>query len=99
MYMNVQEHIKELLGEILCRALADETKAFALSPANGVTALDIAQLAIACERHFGFALHDEKIAKWETLRDAASHIGELLDEGQGLQTTYSEEERTPWHYE
>lgn len=66
---------------------------------QGVTPMDIAKLAIACEQAFGIALYDEKIAQWETVGDVCRHIEELLDEGQAEAVEHTDEDRTAWYYE
>ena len=97
--MKTMSRIADLLGEILSRDAYDFSHTFRLSTENGVTPLDVAKLAIACEQTFGFPLYDEKIAQWRTLGDAARHIDELLEEGQAESTARTDEDRVGWYYE
>lgn len=97
--MNVRKKIVELFSEILSGDPDDMGASFSLTQANDVAPIDVAKLAIACERVFRIPLYDEKIAEWKTLGDAFRHVEELLEEGQAEATERSEEERTDWFYE
>ena len=88
-----------LLNEILSLDLRDTGVSLPLNEANGVSPMDIARLAIACETEFGFPLYDEKIAQWKTIGDVCKRIEELLEEGQGENPERNEDERTAWFYE
>lgn len=97
--MNVQKTVSRLLGEILLRDAYDIRAAFPLTAENRVTPIDIAKLAIACERAFRLTLFDERIAQWRTVGDACGHIEALLEEGMAEPTERTDEERTAWYYE
>lgn len=97
--MKTLDTVAALLGEILSLDPLEMGSSFPLSPAAGVAPMDVAKLAIACERAFGFSLFDEKIAQWETLGDVGDHIDELLEEGLAEPTQRSDEDRTAWYYE
>lgn len=96
---NVRGTVVRLLSEILAGDPLDISTTFLLAPENGVTPIDIAKLAIACEKEFGFSLFDEKIAQWKTVGDACAHIEELLEEGLGESIDRSDEDRIDWFYE
>lgn len=96
---SIPETVAGLLGEILSGDPLELRERFLLIPENGVTLLEVAKLAIACEEAFGLSLHDEKIAQWETLGDVCRHVGELLEEGLAEPTERTDEERTGWYYE
>jgi Acyl carrier protein len=95
----VFEEIAALLSGILQRDENDFTPHFELNEKNGVSALDIAKLAIAMEKHFALELYDEKIALFKTLSDAATHIEKLLEEGLGKPPLAKEADRNAWFYE
>ena len=88
-----------LLGEILSMDPLEMGSSFSLSPENDVMPIDVAKLAIACEKAFGFPLFDEKVALWKTLEDVCRHIDELLEEGLAEPTQRSDEDRVDWYYE
>ncbi len=95
--------VVDLLAEVLARDARDLDmdleEDFALTPENRVEPVDIAKLAIACERTYRLALRDEEVAQWRTLGDAMAHVARLLEEGQAEPTERSEEDRTAWFYE
>lgn len=97
--MNTLDLLTELLGGILSCDPMDLSASFKLTEANGVSPIDVAKLAIACEQRLGFRLYDEHIAQWKTLGDAQRDIDALLEEGLGKPTLHSDEERTAWFYE
>ena len=97
--MTVLHTVIRLLSEILSEDLRGAGPGFTLDEVSGVSPMDIARLAIACEAEFGFPLYDEKIAEWKTIGDACRHIEQLLEEGQGESPEHTEEERTGWFYE
>lgn len=97
--MNVFRTVAGLLGEILSRDERDISAAFALTPENRVAPVDVAKLAIACEKAFGLSLYDEKVAAWETVGDAVRHVEELLEEGVAEPVERTDADRTAWYYE
>lgn len=97
--MKVLQTVVDLLGEIVTQDPRDMNAAFSLSLSNDITPIDVAKLAIACEQAFGLALHDERIAQWNTVGDACAHIARLLEEGLAESVERSDEERTAWYYE
>jgi len=97
--MSVAERVADLLAEVLSGDPEEMDASFALSGDNRVSPIDVARLAIACEKAFGISLYDDKVAQWRTLGDACRHIEELLEEGQGQAAVRSDEERTAWFYE
>ena len=54
--MNVRKKIVELFSEILSGDPDDMGASFSLTPANDVAPIDVAKLAIACERVFRIPL-------------------------------------------
>ena len=98
--MNTLNKVTTMLSEILSIDPADITPSFPLtSSQSGVEPIDVAKLAIACERAFGFPLFDEKIAEWRTVADVCEHIDELLEEGLAEATERTDEDRIGWYYE
>ena len=91
--------IIDLLASIIQQNADELSLQFALTRENHVEPLDIAKLAIACEAYFGMTLHDERIAQWRLLSDAAAYIEELLEDGQDQPALRSDEERVAWYYE
>ncbi len=85
----------DLMARILQR---DVDPTLTLDEEGGVTALDIARLAIAAEHAFGINLMDERIAGWKTLADAAEYIEELMDAGEAGKAIKEDNERTGWYY-
>lgn len=96
---DVYGRVSGLLAEILMRDPLDILPGFALSDKEGVTPMDVAKLAIACEKAFSLTLYDEKVAEWRTVSDACAHIEALLEEGMDRPAERSESERTAWFYE
>lgn len=96
--MNVHRKVAGLLREILSRPAEEFGGDFALAAENGVTPLDVARLAIACERGFGLALYDEKIARWRRVGDVVAHIEGLLDDGETARADLDDDDRTAWFY-
>lgn len=96
---NVPATAVDLLSRVLSADREDIGMAFGLTEANGVTPMEVAKFAIACEKTFGLTLYDEKIAQWRTVGDACRHISELLEEGQAEAVERSEDDRTAWFYE
>lgn len=94
----VEENVMELLGKILSRDAAELSLSFALTRANRVEPIDIARLAMACERAFGLALYDEKVAQWRTVADVCGHIAALLEEGLATALPEDDEGRVNWYY-
>lgn len=97
--MKVYPTVTDLLSEILLRERTELTPSYPLTSAGRVTPMDVAKLAIACERAFGLTLYDEKIAQWQTVADVCRLIEELLEEGQGEKTERTDDDRTAWYYE
>lgn len=97
--MNVRKKVVDLLSEILSGDPHEMDASFSLTRENDVAPIDIAKLAIACEKAFQITLYDEKIAGWKTVGDACRHIEELLEEGQAEAVERSDEEREAWFYE
>lgn len=95
----VQTVVAQLFSGILLRDAAELTPAFALNRKNGAEPLDIAKLAMAMEAHWGFTMHDDRVAEWRTLGDAMAYATELLEDGQGGPVQRSDEDRTAWFYE
>lgn len=95
----VHSVVVDLLSEILSGDPLDMNAAFRLTPENGVAPIDIAKLAIACEKAFGIPLYNEKIAQWETVGDVCGHIQRLLDEGLAEPTQRTDADRVGWYYE
>lgn len=91
--------VTDLLSEILSGDARDMGAAFRLTEENDVMPIDIAKLAIACERAFSLSLYDEKIAQWNTIGDVCEHIDALLEEGLSKPPERSDEERIDWYYE
>lgn len=96
---NTVETVAGLLSEILSGDLRDMDAAFTLSAENGVTPIDVARLAIACERQFRLTLHDEEIAAWQTIGDACTYIDTLIEEGMAESTERTDGDRMGWYYE
>lgn len=97
--MNVQATVIDLASNILSGEKREITAAYRLTRDNKVAPIDVAELAIRCEKAFGFLLMDEKIAQWETIGDACATIEEALEEGMDQKTIRTEDERTDWFYE
>lgn len=97
--MNILQTVSSRLSEILGRRSEDFSAHYALSPSNGVMPIDIAALAIACERAFGIALYDEKVIAWQTVGDAVRHIEKLHEDGQHENTERTDSDREAWFYE
>lgn len=97
--MRIRETVAELAAEVLSRDALDMTASFALTRENRVAPIDVAALAIACERAFHIAFHDELVAQWRTLVDVLTDIQRLLDDGMAEPVARSDEERTGWYYE
>lgn len=97
--MKVFKTVAALLGEILLRDPFEFSAAFALSPENGVAPIDVAKLAIACEKAFSLALYDEKVAEWKTLGGVCAHLEELLEEGLAEPAERTDADRVGWYYE
>ncbi len=91
--------VSELLAEVLKNDAHGFGKDHALSPANGITPLDIAKLAILCEHAYHVVLHDEIIAEWRTLGDVEAHVERLLEAGEAEPLEREQEDRTAWFYE
>ena len=98
MSMNVYETASELLSSILAGNTGELDHRFSLSVGNGVAPIDVAKFAIACEKAFKLALHDEDIADWQTLGDACEHIEALLEMGDAEPLERDEGDRTAWFY-
>lgn len=97
--MNVQATVIDLASNILSGEKREINAAFRLTRDNQVAPIDVAELAIRCEREFGFPLHDERIAQWETIGDVCACIEEGLEEGLGEKAIRTEDERTGWFYQ
>ena len=97
--MKVFEVAAGLLGDVISRDSQELNEDVMLCIENDIDSIDIARFAIACEETFGLVLHDEKIAAWQTLGDACTHIEKLLEDGQAERTERTEEERIGWFYE
>lgn len=97
--MNIPESINNLLSEILSCDPLDLTAGFPLTGPQGILPIDVAKLALACEKAFRLSLFDEKIAKWHTLGDVYTHISELIEEGQAESTERTDNDRLAWYYE
>lgn len=97
--MNVAETVVTLLSEILTRDPMDLPASMTLDAEYDVSPIDVARLAIACEKAFGIALYDEKVAQWHTLNDVCQHLEGLMEAGLAKKPIVTEAERTAWHYE
>ena len=97
--MNVYKKVADLLGEITSADPYDMHATFRLTKDNGIAPMDVARLAIACERAFRIPLYDERIAEWETLGDACAHIEKLLEAGLAEPLERTDNDRTAWYYE
>ncbi len=91
--------VGELLGEVLRHDFQAYSPSFALTRENGVEPIDIAKLAMACERVYRVTLNDEEIAEWHTLGDANAHVQRLLDAGDDKALARDDTDRTGWFYE
>lgn len=97
--MNIYKTVTNLLGDITSADPYDMRPGFRLSPENGIAPIDVARLAIACEKKFRIPLYDEKIAEWETLGDVCAHLERLLEEGLAEPLERTDRDRTGWYYE
>ena len=75
-----------------------------LSPETGlrgdcVKPIDLAQLVIACEKHWRITLHDDEVAGFLRLGELAEHIERMLADALDDRPELSDEDRVAWFYE
>ncbi len=72
--------VAKILADLLDTDVDQVEPTTALSPENGVHAIDMAKLVVECERRFNVIIHDEDVHEFAYVDDIVQYIQRMVED-------------------